>query len=141
MVAGIADHRKGNEFSKATKKAAFARCCQPDGIPKCEECGQPLKAGRFQYDHDKASGLGGDNSLENCKVRCSGSKTSCHSLKTEEQDKPLMQKADNMRDAHLGLTGKKASIPYRKAPPREPKSLASKLPPLPRTNLFKDIRS
>ncbi|WP_201829657.1 HNH endonuclease signature motif containing protein [Microvirga zambiensis] len=127
-----------SEFAKATKKAAFARCCRPDGIPKCEECGQLLRAGRFQYDHDKADGLGGDNSLENCMVLCSGSKTSCHSLKTEQHDKPLMQKADNMRDAHLGLTRKKVKIKQPPKTRREPRSLASNLPPLPKLSLYRD---
>lgn len=119
------------EFPKSVKKAAFLRCSQPDGIPKCEECGMPLKAGRFQYDHDKADGLGGDNTLENCVVLCSGSKTSCHSLKTEQHDKPLMQKADNMRDAHFGFTRKKVKIP---SPPKAPKRPSK--PSLPPRQLF-----
>ncbi len=99
-----------SEFSKKTKKAAFVRCGGPDN-PRCEGCGRSLLNHPFQFDHDTADGLGGDNSLENCKVLCSGGRATCHGIKTEEQDKPLMQKADNMRDAHLGLTPKKAPWP------------------------------
>lgn len=132
MVAAITDHRKGNEFSKATKKAAFIRCSQPDGVPKCERCGQPLKAGRYEFDHRKSAALGGDNSLGNCDVICSGGRATCHGIKTHEEDRPLIQKADNMRDAHLGLTRVKKKIPQ---PPRAPKKPSK--PALPPKQLFK----
>jgi 5-methylcytosine-specific restriction endonuclease McrA len=56
---------------------------------KCEVCGGLLK-GKYEYDHIKPRGLGGDNSLENCRVTCSR----CHLTKTLDEDMPQMRRAD-----------------------------------------------
>jgi 5-methylcytosine-specific restriction protein A len=113
------------EFSKKVKTAAYKRCGGPDK-PKCEGCGRPLVAGRFQFDHVKADGLSGEPTLENCKVLCSGGKTSCHAIKTAS-DTAIMRKADAQRDAHRGTTRKKAKI---KAPPKAEKPAGkASLPP------------
>jgi len=83
-----------SEFSSKIRKAAWERC---KGL--CEGCTAKLFPGRFQFDHTKPDGLGGEPTLDNCKVLC----TACHTVKTVEQDRPLMQKADNIRAKHFGL--------------------------------------
>lgn len=115
------------EFPKKVKVAALKRA---DG--KCEGCGQPLKPGRFQFDHIVPDGLGGEPTLENCKVLCSGSRASCHGIKTHEEDTPRMRKADAQRDALLGTTRVRKKIPQ---PPRAPKRPSKQ--PLPPRPLFK----
>jgi 5-methylcytosine-specific restriction protein A len=82
------------EFSAKVKGQAWERC---NG--RCEKCTAKLFPGKFDYDHIKADGLGGEPTLENCAVLC----TSCHHVKTVEQDRPIMQKADNIRKKHLGI--------------------------------------
>lgn len=116
------------EFTKATKLKALKRA---NG--KCEGCGQPLKAGLFQFDHIKADGLDGDNSLENCKVLCSGGRASCHGIKTHEEDIPIMRKADAQRDAYQGTTRARKKIPQ---PPRAPRKPSK--PSLPPKQFYKD---
>jgi 5-methylcytosine-specific restriction protein A len=95
------------EFSSAVRKAAWERC-----QGKCEACTAKLFPGRFQFDHDVPDGLGGEPVLSNCKVLC----TACHGAKTVEQDRPVMQKADNIRNKHLGLGRVKAKFPKRLDP-------------------------
>lgn len=119
------------EFGKRVRAQAFKRCGGPDH-PKCEGCSQPLQPGKFQFDHIVPDGLGGEPTLENCKVLCSA----CHTEKTEKQDKPVMRKADAQQKAHWGLNPK-GSIPQKPKMRREPKSLAAKLPPLPKPSLYR----
>src|SRR5271168_1405677 len=57
---------------------------------RCEDCGGQLKPGKYQFDHIKPHGMGGDSSLSNCRVRC----VVCHLKKTMEDDMPPMRKAD-----------------------------------------------
>jgi 5-methylcytosine-specific restriction protein A len=57
---------------------------------RCEDCGGLLKPGKYQYDHIKPRGFGGDNSLQNCLVRC----VRCHLKKTMDDDMPAMRSAD-----------------------------------------------
>ncbi|HEV2557272.1 MAG TPA: HNH endonuclease signature motif containing protein [Microvirga sp.] len=94
----------------------------------CEGCGAKLTVGGYHYDHTKPDGLGGEPTLENCKVLCLG----CHKDKTRA-DTAVMTKADNQRkrvaqdikpegrplsDARPRRTGR-ASAPLMKAmPPR-----------------------
>jgi 5-methylcytosine-specific restriction endonuclease McrA len=73
-------------FSAKTEDEAYARA---NG--RCEDCQGQLKPGKFQFDHIKPRGLGGDNSLGNCRVRC----TVCHLKKTMDEDMPQMRKADH----------------------------------------------
>lgn len=82
------------EFGAKVRRLAWSRCAG-----KCENCTAKLYPGRFAFDHVKPDGLGGEPTLENCKVLC----TACHTAKTVEQDRPLMQKADNIRAKHFGL--------------------------------------
>ena len=83
-----------SEFSTKTKRQSWERC---KGL--CESCSAKLYPGKFDYDHDIPDGLGGEPTLENCKVLC----RNCHGAKTIEVDRPIMQKADNIRSKHLGI--------------------------------------
>ena len=71
-------------FPARVEDAADARAAG-----RCEACHGLLK-GKYEYDHIKPRGLGGDNSLENCQVRC----IRCHLQKTQEDDMPAMRAAD-----------------------------------------------
>ena len=87
------------EFTKTIKAKALRRCCDANGIPRCEGCGAELKAGGTNYDHDTPDGLGGEPTLENCRVLC----RTCHDEKTHQHDNPIMQKADAVRKKHFGI--------------------------------------
>lgn len=95
------------EFPSKIRKAAWERCAG-----RCEwpGCGLELKVGGFQFDHILPDGLGGDTALSNCAVLCSNH----HSLKTHRQDRPAMQKADNIKAKHLGLKPKRPWSVFRK---------------------------
>jgi len=82
------------EFTEKVRRDAWDRC-----LGKCEKCTAKLFPGRFQFDHIIPDGLGGEPTLENCAVLCSV----CHSTKTVTEDRPVMQKADNIRKKHLGF--------------------------------------
>lgn len=96
-----------SEFSAQVRKDAWKRC---DG--RCEQpgCGIKLLVGHFQFDHIKPDGLDGEPTLENCAVLCSAH----HHKKTVEVDRPIMQKADNIRSKHLGLKPKRHWSQFRK---------------------------
>lgn len=80
------------EFTNAIKAAAALRA---DGC--CEGCTRRLSAGDFHYDHDIPDALGGEPTLENCRVLC----RSCHKVKTATADVPRIAKAKrNYRKAH-----------------------------------------
>jgi 5-methylcytosine-specific restriction enzyme A len=105
----------------------------------CEGCGKEVRKGQYQFDHDKANGLGGPPTFENCRLLCSIGKASCHAQKTEA-DKKIMQKADNVRNRYQGTS----ALPTRRIPhpskiEREPRRLAAELPELPRRPLFKNV--
>jgi 5-methylcytosine-specific restriction protein A len=105
------------EFPQSVRKAAFRRCCKPDGVPKCETCGNPLRPGGIIYEHDLADGLGGEPTLDNCKVHCK----SCAHTKTVKEDNPRMAKADRVLKASFGLKAKKTKLKSRgfaKTPPQ-----------------------
>jgi 5-methylcytosine-specific restriction endonuclease McrA len=115
------------EFSAAVRKAAKKRA---DG--HCEGCKTPLK--RFDYDHHIPLGLGGTSTLENCKVLCTGSATSCHAIKTKE-DTAIMRKADAQRKYQDGTGRTKTKFAQK------PKILREGKPSLPPRPLFGDIKS
>ena len=72
-------------FSAKVEDEAEARAAG-----RCEDCGGQLKPGKYQFDHIKPHGMGGESTLENCMVRC----TICHMKKTMDDDMPPMRKAD-----------------------------------------------
>src|SRR4051794_5391027 len=88
------------EFPQSVRKAAFARCCDANGIPHCESCGNELVSGNIEYEHLDADGLGGEPTLENCGVWC---RRPCSLSKTVKQDNPRMQKADRVLKSAYGL--------------------------------------
>lgn len=93
------------EFSKSVKWAAYNRCLI-GGKPHCERCGLRI-LGVAEYDHDTPDGLGGEPSLENCKVLCG----KCHRHKTHVEDRPIMARADRQKKAAAGLNRSRTPIP------------------------------
>ncbi|SFL99943.1 HNH endonuclease [Bradyrhizobium sp. NFR13] len=105
------------EFPLSVRKAAFKRCCR-DGVPHCETCGCELN-GRTStiYEHVVPDGLGGEPTLDNCKVHC----RTCADVKTFTEDNPRMQKADRVLKKSFGLTPRKqkiVSLGFAKRPPQ-----------------------
>ena len=82
------------EFSKRTKLEAFERA-----QGKCEECGCLLRAGHFEYDHDKPAAFNGRATIGNCRVLCVG----CHSHKTFGRDLPAIAKSNRIRAKEAGI--------------------------------------
>lgn len=114
------------EFPQSVRKAAFARCCKqaPEGVenlhgrPQCENCGNELRSGDIVYEHVQPDGLGGEPTLENCKVFC---RKVCATKKTVEEDNPRMAKADAVLKKAYGLTSNRTKMQsrgFRKAPPQ-----------------------
>jgi hypothetical protein len=95
--------RQRQEFPQAVRKQAFARCCKQGtmpGIPQCETCGTELgKRNGTIYEHVVPDGLGGEPTLENCKVHCKA----CADVKTHAEDNPRMRKADRVLKKEYGL--------------------------------------
>jgi len=98
------------EFTKATKREAWLRCHDGQGLPRCEGCGQQFGGRRPEYDHDKPAELGGDNSLENCKVLC----PKCHRAKTLTEDMPCIVKSNRVREKHAGIRRSRYRWPRRR---------------------------
>lgn len=91
------------EFPQAVRKAAFRRCCR-NGQPHCETCGIALSARTGTiYEHVVPDGLGGEPTLDNCKVHC----RNCADVKTRTEDIPRMAKADRALKKAFGLQPKK----------------------------------
>lgn len=89
------------EFPAKVKLAAFQRA-----QGRCEECTARLMVGAFHYDHRVPDALGGEPTLENCRVLC----RACHGIKTAAQDVPGIAKAKRNEARHIGA----------KAPSRTP---------------------
>jgi 5-methylcytosine-specific restriction endonuclease McrA len=98
------------EFPQSVRKAAFIRCCR-NAVPHCEGCGNVLRSGGIVYEHVTPDGLGGDPTLENCKVHCSV----CADRKTHQEDNPRMRKADAVLKATYGLKRKTRPMPGSRA--------------------------
>jgi len=90
------------DFAARVKVAAFERA-----KGHCEGCGAHLTVGKFHYDHDLADGLGGEPTLENCRVLCQP----CHGTKTRTGDVPAIAKLKRVRAAHLGA--KRSKSPFK----------------------------
>ncbi len=104
---------KRTEFPQAIKKAAFARSCKPDGIPKCEApgCGKVIRAGHLIFEHVQPDGLGGEPTMANIAVYCDV----CADRKTFEEDNPRMAKADRVLKTTFGMKRKGRPMPGSKA--------------------------
>lgn len=121
------------EFPLSVRKLAMARCCRPDGVPKCEGCGKMLskRIGTI-YEHVIPDGLGGEPTLENCKVHCK----TCADVKTFTEDNPRMQKADRVFKEEYGLRPTRKKIESRGFAKARPQGSASR--PLRARNSYPD---
>jgi hypothetical protein len=110
------------EFPLAVRKLAFRRCCR-NGVPHCETCGIELsKRTGTIYEHVIPDGLGGEPTIENCKVHCK----TCADVKTHTEDNPRMAKADRVLKKTYGMTPKKQPIRSPGFPQRPPQNSASR---------------
>ena len=75
---------KRREFPARVKVEAFHRAGK-----RREECTAPLFPGNVHYDHHIPDALGGEPTLENCRVLC----RACHGVKTSKADVPAISKA------------------------------------------------
>lgn len=98
------------EFPQSVRKLAFKRCCDKDGKPRCEGCGNLVRSGGFIFEHIQADGLDGEPTLENCKVHC----TVCKKKK-DKVDNAIMAKADRVLKKTFGLKPKGKPMPGSKA--------------------------
>jgi 5-methylcytosine-specific restriction protein A len=100
------------EFPKQVKRDALKRAAG-----KCEgkDCNFPTGV-KFHFDHDIADGLGGEPTLENCKVLCHA----CHADKTRKHDVPLIAKVKRISDKHNGIRkpSRLQSAGFRKSAPQ-----------------------
>lgn len=110
------------EFPAAVKRAAFRRCCR-DGKPHCEECGIELVSGNIEYEHVTPDGLGGEPTLDNCKVLC---RKSCARTKTDTEDNPRMAKADRVLRKAFDLHPRRGRLQSRGFEKRPPQRTASR---------------
>lgn len=108
------------EFSQKVRKDAFRRCCR-DGIPYCEGCGLQIRQTPI-YEHVQPDGLGGEPTLENCKVHCK----TCADVKTFTEDNPRMAKADAVLKANYGLEPSKKKMQSRGFQKAKPQRSASR---------------
>lgn len=111
------------EFPQSIRKLAFKRCCDEDGIPHCESCGNILRAGNIEYEHLTPDGLNGEPTLDNCGVWC---RVPCSRQKTSEQDIPRMAKADRVLKKTFGLRPPRKKIQSRGFDRRPPQRTASR---------------
>ena len=98
------------EFSRQVCRDAFVRAAG-----QCEGCGARLTIGKFHYDHAVPIALGGDATLDNCRVLC----VACHRDKTGRRDAPAIAKAKRLSDRHIGIRPRSqfpcaGSGPYKK---------------------------
>lgn len=103
------------EFSRKTKAQAFQRA---NG--NCEVCTARLTPGKFRYDHILPDVLGGEPTLENCKVQC----LACDAPKTAD-DIRRIRKADRQRDRHTGAIAKPSQLRSAGFPKASPQRRAS----------------
>lgn len=98
------------EFSRKVKRDAATRA---NG--RCECCGKRLAFAEFHYDHDLPDFLGGEPTLENCRVLC----IVYHKAKTRAADTPRIVKSRGQRDMALNIrppSRLKAAGFYKAAP-------------------------
>src|SRR3990167_11415951 len=93
------------EFTAKIKAAAAMRA---NG--HCENCTRKLMPGDFHYDHEIPDGLGGNPTLENCRVLC----RSCHKVKTTTADVPRIAKAKRNFRTSRGIKKDRTITRWRK---------------------------
>jgi hypothetical protein len=90
--------RDRREFPSPVKRAAWERCKDAAGVPRCEGCSAPLRPGHYRFDHDKPDAFDGEPTLENCKVKCD----CCDFEKTYKQDLPAIAKSNRVTNSFIG---------------------------------------
>lgn len=97
-MSSLLGHRR-REFPQAVRKAALKRCTR-DSKPHCETCDTELdERTGIIFEHVIPDGLGGEPTLENCKVHCK----TCADIKTHTEDNPRMRKADRTLKQRFNL--------------------------------------
>lgn len=100
--------RNRAEFDTATKRAALHRSqgiCECHRVPQLmallnnRPCGCALTTGNTEYDHVIADALRPDNSLDNAAVLT----RTCHKLKSDQHDIPVIAEAKRRFDRHYGI--------------------------------------
>jgi 5-methylcytosine-specific restriction protein A len=94
-----------HEFSAKVKAQAALRA-----KGHCEGCTRKLLAGDYHYDHDTPDAMGGEATLENCRVLC----RSCHSVKTRTKDVPQIAKAKRRERKRFGIKSERKIRAWRK---------------------------
>ena len=89
--------RRSNFPPKVKAEAAF----RSGG--KCESCSARIGSGGFHYDHIVPDALGGQPTVDNCRVLC----LTCHRAKTGKRDVPQIAKANRQHKAHIGAKRRK----------------------------------
>lgn len=84
------------DFPQKVKAQAFLRAA---GFCEGKNCGARLTVGKVNYDHDLPDDLGGEPTLENCKVLC----LVCHKEKTKTLDMPRIAKGRRIRKREAGI--------------------------------------
>lgn len=108
------------EFPAKVRALAFQR-----SGGNCEQCTARLMPGKFRYDHTLPDFLGGEPTLDNCKVLC----TSCDGVKTYEGDVPRIAKTKRQLARHIGAVAKPRGFPKSEPQRRASTPLAKSLPP------------
>ena len=102
------------EFTTAVAVEIVKRATDPLGFIRCEQCDCVVKPGGFAIDHIVADALRIDKrrklTANDGQLLCSGSRDTCHGLKSAEQDQPAIARAKRLEAAHVGIR----SIPARK---------------------------
>jgi 5-methylcytosine-specific restriction endonuclease McrA len=127
--------KRQGEFSTKTKRERLKQSggfCEAEGLiyglGNGQRCNAELGRG-VEFDHVVSLGIGGDNSLENCRAVC----LQCHKHKTRTNDVPKAAKTKRQSDKSKGIRRpkgqlKSAGFPRAEKPERTGKA---KLPPRP----------
>ena len=83
------------EFPRAVKVAVVKRCTRENQV-WCESCGLPAK--KWQIDHVRPDGLGGEPTIENAQLLC----LPCAVLVKNPADTSAIARAKRREAAHLG---------------------------------------
>ena len=93
-----------SEFTAKTKVLAFERS---KGF--CECCTAKLFTGNIEYDHEIPDALGGQATIENCRVLC----RACHGAKTTKADMPRISKAKRNYKSSHGIKRDRTILAWR----------------------------